>query len=80
MIKRSERDGIVITNFKERASTDKSLSGIVGLHKKDPAKALEIADKIIKNTYRTLLTRGMKSCYVYFDDDETREYFKSRIS
>ena len=74
------RDGIVITNFKERASTDKSLSGIVGLHKKDPAKALEIADKIIKNTYRTLLTRGMKSCYVYFDDDETREYFKSRIS
>jgi DUF2075 family protein len=74
------RDGIVITNFKERASSDKSLSGIVGLHKKDPEKALEIADKIIKNTYRTLLTRGMKCCYVYFDDEETREYFKSRIA
>jgi DUF2075 family protein len=74
------RDGVVITNFKERASTDKSLSGIVGLHKKDPTKALEIADKIIKNTYRTLLTRGMKSCYVYFEDQETNEYFKSRIN
>ena len=33
----------------------------------------------IKNTYRVLLTRGMKGCYVYFTDDETREYWASRI-
>jgi len=33
----------------------------------------------IKNTYRVLSTRGMKGCYVYFTDDETREYWESRI-
>ena len=33
----------------------------------------------IKNAYRVLLTRGIKGCYVYFLDQETREYFESRI-
>lgn len=37
------------------------------------------ADAIIKNTYRTLMTRGMKGCYVYFVDKETENYFKSRL-
>lgn len=32
-----------------------------------------------KNIYRTLLTRGMKGCYVYFMDKVTEEFFKSRI-
>jgi DUF2075 family protein len=32
-----------------------------------------------KNTYRTLLTRGMKGVYVYFIDKDTENYFKSRI-
>ncbi len=74
------RDGKVITNFKERARTDKSLSGIVSLNNRDPKQAEMIADRLIKNTYRTLLTRGMKSCFVYFVDDETREYFKKIIN
>ena len=73
------RNGKVITNFNERAGSDKSLSGIVGMYNLDPAKATKIADEIIKNTYRTLLTRGMKSCYVYFVDNETTDYFKSKI-
>jgi DUF2075 family protein len=33
----------------------------------------------IKNAYRVLLTRGIKGCFVYFMDQETREYFESRI-
>lgn len=33
----------------------------------------------LKNVYRVLLSRGHKGCYVYFVDDETREYFESRI-
>jgi DUF2075 family protein len=33
----------------------------------------------IKNAYRVLLTRGIKGCYVYFLDQETREFFESRI-
>ena len=35
---------------------------------------------LVKNTYRVLLTRGMKGCYVYFTDDETRKFFESRIT
>jgi len=35
--------------------------------------------KYVKNVYRTLLTRGMKGCYVYFMDKNTENYFKSRI-
>jgi len=33
----------------------------------------------MKNTYRVLLTRGMKGCYVYFMDKNTENFFKSRI-
>ncbi len=34
---------------------------------------------LVKNTYRVLLSRGMKGCYVYFTDKDTEKYFKSRI-
>lgn len=34
---------------------------------------------LVKNTYRVLLTRGMKGCYVYFMDNDTRNFFRSRI-
>lgn len=33
----------------------------------------------VKNTYRVLLTRGMKGCYVYFMDKDTERFVKSRI-
>ena len=34
---------------------------------------------LVKNTYRVLLSRGMKGCYVYFLDEDTEKFFKSRI-
>ncbi len=34
---------------------------------------------MIKNTYRVLLSRGLKGCYVYFMDEETRNFFESRM-
>jgi DUF2075 family protein len=34
---------------------------------------------LIKNTYRVLLSRGMKGCYVYFMNKDTERFFKSRI-
>jgi DUF2075 family protein len=34
---------------------------------------------LIKNTYRVLLTRGLKGCYVYFMDENTERFVKSRI-
>lgn len=32
---------------------------------------------LVKQTYQVLLTRGMKGCYVYFEDAATREFFVS---
>ena len=34
---------------------------------------------LVKNTYRVLLSRGMKGCYVYFMDKDTERFVKSRI-
>lgn len=73
------RNGKIVTDMKMRAKTDKSLAGLGYQLTKDPEYAKSIADKIIKNTYRTLLTRGMKSCTVYFTDKETEEYFRERL-
>jgi DUF2075 family protein len=72
-------NGRVVTDFTKRATTDQSLKGIKSLYKKDPQKACEIADEIIKNTYRTLMTRGMKGCYVYCIDPKLAEYLKGRL-
>ena len=33
----------------------------------------------VKSTYRVLLTRGLRGCYVYFMDAPTRDFFLSRI-
>jgi DUF2075 family protein len=46
----------------------------------DPQKALRIADRVIKNTYRTLMTRGMKGCYVWATDLETNEWLRDCAS
>ena len=35
--------------------------------------------RFVKNTYRVLLSRGMKGCYVYFQDEETADFVRSRI-
>jgi DUF2075 family protein len=35
--------------------------------------------ELVKNTYRVLFSRGMKGCYVYFVDEGTRNFFKSRM-
>lgn len=71
-------DGI-ITDFTKRARTDQSLKGLKGLYKKNKEEALKIADRIIKNTYRTLLTRGQKGCYIYCVDKDLKEYLKKRL-
>jgi len=44
--------------------------------KEDPSRAAAELDLIIKNTYRTLMTRGMKGCYIFSDDEETRDWFR----
>ena len=73
-------DGHVVTDFTKRASTDQSIKGLKKMYKENPEEALERADEIIKNTYRTLMTRGMKGCYIYCTDPGMREYIRKRLA
>ena len=72
-------NGHIVTDFTKRAKTDQSLKGIKKLYNENPEFALKEADEIIKNTYRTLMTRGMKGCYVYCTDKKLAEYLKERL-
>lgn len=74
------RDGQVVTSPHERDKNDKSIRGWKKLMKEQPALAQQDTDLIIKNTYRTLMTRGMKGCYLYCTDQETAQYFESRLA
>ena len=62
-----------------RAKSDKSLNGYKKELKEDSIKAELKADEIIRNTYRTLMSRGMKGCYVHFTDPATAKYFKDHL-
>lgn len=70
------RNGEVLTYPEKRDRHDKTMKGFKKMLKEDRVGAIEKADKIIKNTYRTLMTRGMKGCYIFSEDEETREWFK----
>lgn len=74
------RNGKVITRPEERASSDKSIHGWKSLAKVDPVTTQARLDAIIKNTYRTLMTRGQKGCYIFCSDNETQTYFKNKIT
>ncbi len=72
-------DGVLKTDPSARARTDASLKGYKKELKEDPISAELKADELIRNTYRTLMSRGMKGCYVYFVDEATADYFKGKL-
>jgi DUF2075 family protein len=72
------RNGEVVTNSKARAGADKTVHGKKELLKS--AEGCALLDLVIKNTYRTLMTRAMKGCYVYCTDQETSSYLRKRIN
>ena len=63
----------VNTNYLARAKTDQSLKGI------KTTKNYALADRIIRNTYRTLLSRGQKGCYIYCEDKELLKYISNML-
>ena len=67
------RNGEVETDFTKRARTDKSLTGI------RTTRNYALADRIIRNTYRTILSRGQKGCFIYCEDKALSDYIKSRL-
>ena len=71
----------IITDYTKRAKSDYSLRGIKEITKEQGQDiAYKIADEIIKNTYRTLMTRGMKGCYIYCVDKNLSEYIKKSLN
>jgi DUF2075 family protein len=74
------RDGKVVTDAGKRSSQDSSIRGYKTMLKEDPGRARGLADRVVKNTYRTLLTRGQKGCFVFCVDPETNAWFKERAS
>lgn len=74
------RDGCVQTRPDARARSDKSIKGLKAMMKADRQAAQDLADRIIKNTYRTLMTRGMKGCYVHCCDPELADYLRARLA
>jgi uncharacterized protein len=62
-------NGRVITDKDKTAKSDKS-SGVRA------TKDLALADKIIRNTYKTLLSRGQKGCYIYCEDESLANYLR----
>lgn len=68
------RDGKVITNPAMRSRMDSSIKGYKRLLDNNYEIGKRTLDMIIKNTYRTLMTRGMKGCYVFSLDEETKKW------
>lgn len=68
------KDGHVHTN-RNAISKDDKTSGIRLKSTTD-----EEADKLIRRTYKVLLTRGLKGCYIYSEDEALREYLKSKLN
>ena len=73
------RDGRIVSDATKRASSDQSVKGLKSMLKAEPESARAMADAIVKNTYRTLMTRGMKGCYVYCTDAPLAAYLRSRL-
>lgn len=80
------KNDIVITQPEARDSVDanKTLRGYKTLIKDaDPVvvkRAHEMADEVIRNTYKVLMTRGQKGCYIYCCNKELASYIKKRIA
>lgn len=67
-------NGRVIADYRRRAQTDTSLKGI------KTTKNFALADRIIRNTYRTLLSRGQKGCYIYCEDKALLQYMSKMLN
>ena len=70
------RGGKLVTRVEGRSRYDRSVRGWRGLARQDPTGTAARLDQIIRNTYRTLMTRGMKGCYVFCADPETNAFFR----
>jgi DUF2075 family protein len=74
------RDGKLIAVPEARSNKDRSIRSWKKKMKVDPEGTRERVDRIIRNTYKTLMTRGMKGCYVFSTDPETSDFLENRLA
>lgn len=71
-------DDLIFDDQKKVFTTDhkkyKDKTGKKGMQDKP-----EELNRLVRNIYKVLMTRGMKGCYVYFTNKETEKYFKDRL-
>jgi DUF2075 family protein len=70
----------LVTDPARRARTDHSIRGFKSWVKREPEAAKAAADRVIRNTYRTLMTRGMKGCFVWCEDPALNDWFRERLA
>ena len=82
----SLKDGKVVGIPEMRAKTDSSLKGwksdlLAAKGKSAAEKAiLDRVQEIIKGTYKTLLTRGRKGCFVWCEDTDLSAYLQEHLT
>jgi len=67
----------IVTDASERAKTDQSLKGLKSNYSRE--EAAMVADRIIKNTYKVLMSRGIKGCFIYCTNKMLEQYFLSKL-
>ena len=72
------RDGELVTQPVRRSKHDRSIRGYKAWRRREPEAADAAARRIVLNTYRTLMTRGLKGCYVWAVDEGVREWLRGR--
>ena len=70
----------LITDVSKRSTMDASVKGFKTALKNNDQEFLEKADRLIRNTYRTLMSRGLKGCFVYSTDSRISDYLRGGIA
>ncbi len=73
------QDGRLVGRREYRAKTDQALRGLKKALKDDPLGAEARAERLIRTTYRTLLTRGMKGTYIFCTDPDVANFIRARL-
>lgn len=71
--------GKVSVQLEKRATSDQSIRGWRKLLKDGGPDARDKVEATVRNTYRTLMTRGMKGCYVYCVDSALAQHLRAQL-
>ncbi len=71
--------GVLVGDTDARARSDQSLKGFKKARKEGVEGVQERAEALIRQTYRTLLTRGMRGTYIHCTEPDVADWLKARL-